>query len=77
MITDQAVFSGVFYNSGKYDSSGDGTFYGSMLAYQGIDEYVSSTTSPEHYWNEDLREAWPPAKLRIPRVTVTRWATDL
>lgn len=72
-IVDLSNMEGVFYNSGEY-KAGNGRFYGSFIA-NGIDDEGSST--PDHYFNEDLRTSWPPSEWAMPRVVVTRWETDL
>ena len=76
VITDDALVWGVFYTSGFYDATGNGIFYGSMIAKQGIGAVSPTAGTPDHYWDQSLRTSWPPVNWTLPRTVITRWETD-
>ncbi len=77
VIYDDANFWGVFYTSGSFDSRGTATYYGSVIAEEGVDSVSVATGTPDIYWDQGLHENWPPDSWGLPRVAVTHWETDL
>ncbi len=77
LITDDANIWGIVYNNGYYDATGNGVFYGSFVTYQGIGEYSTSAGTPHHYWDAGLTDNWPDDDWGLPRITVSRWETDM
>lgn len=77
VINADAVLWGLLYNSGYYDATGNGVYYGTVISRQGIGELNPSAGTPDHYWDESLRDSWPPDDWGLPRVAITRWETDL
>jgi hypothetical protein len=76
-ITDDALIWGIFYNSGYYDATGNGVYYGTMVSEQGIGEFSPTAGTPDHYWDQSLDEDWPPDEWGLPRVHLSAWETDL
>jgi hypothetical protein len=65
------ILDGVFYNEGGYDSTGNSTFYGSLL----IQGTVNGTGTPNIYFDEKLiKGSWAPPSM--PRVIVYNMQTD-
>jgi hypothetical protein len=77
VIEDEAILWGILYTNGYYDSTGNGTYYGTVISKQGIGETSPSAGTPEHYWDESLEDDFPPGDWGLPRVTITRWETDI
>jgi hypothetical protein len=77
-MTERANLWGVLYTNGYVSSSGASAYYGSVIAYQGLDEIYtcSSDPKPHFVWDQTLRETWPPTDWNMPRVVVSRWDTD-
>ncbi len=76
-INDRALVWGILYTNGYYDATGNGVYYGTVISKQGIGWYSPSAGTPDHYWDESLRDNWPPATWELPRVATTRWETDM
>ncbi len=76
-IDDEANIWGIMYNNGYYDATGNATYYGSVVSKSGIGEFDPSAGTPDHYWDESLRDDWPPDGWNLPRVAITRWETDM
>ena len=68
---------GVLFNSGFFDSTGNGSYYGAVVVKKSVHESTAVMDSPDIYWDASLREDWPPAGWGLPNVLVTRWETDL
>jgi hypothetical protein len=75
-MVDEALVWGILFNNGYYDATGNGVYYGSLISVQGIGWFSPSAGTPDHYWDESLRD-WPPASWDLPRVAITRWETDI
>lgn len=59
---------GVLYNEGKYESTGNAAYYGSVVV-QGV---VSPNGTQEIWFDECLtKECWPPKRIPFPRVLIT------
>jgi hypothetical protein len=72
---DNAVLDGVFYTSGVFTAQGNASFFGSLVAQQGV---LDGGGTPGFYFDERLiKGQWPPKGMSIPRVVVTGWQTDL
>lgn len=72
------AFRGILYTNGTFEASGSGTFYGSVIARQGVVQAIAdgSAPTPEIYWDQSISDDWPPAALRIPRTAITGWLTE-
>ena len=68
---------GIFYTNGYWDATGNATYYGSVISYQGISESSPTGGTPDIYWDQSIRDNWPPPGWDLPRVIITRWETDL
>lgn len=73
----EALVWGLLYNNGYYDATGNGIYYGTVISKQGIGWYSPSSGTPKHYWDDSLRSNFPPFGWDLPRVTITRWETDI
>lgn len=72
------ALSGILYTSGRYDASGTATHYGSIVAKEGVYQSSPAAGNPDVYFDESISTGiWPPRAWNLPRVTVTRWETDL
>lgn len=76
-IDDEALVWGIVYTNGYYDATGNGVYYGSMVSKQGIGFYSASAGTPDHYWDQSIKDDWPPDDWGLPRVAITRWETDM
>ena len=76
-ITDESLFWGIFYTNGYYDATGNGVYYGTMVAYEGIGWLSPTSGTPDHYWDESLEDNWPPDDWGLPRVQVSRCVFSL
>ena len=75
-IPDVAVsFRGILYTSGTFEATGTGTFYGSVIALQGVTQTPDdgSADTPTIIWDESIVTEWPPAGWDVPRVVITEW----
>jgi hypothetical protein len=73
-FVDKALFWGVLYNAGEFDSQGNPVYLGSVISKTG---QKNSAGTPDLYWDPKLLTDWPPAAWALPRVIITRWETDL
>ncbi len=72
---DNAVLDGVFYTSGVFTAVGNASYFGSLVAQQGV---LDGGGTPAFYFDERLvKGQWPPKGMSIPRVIVSAWQTDL
>jgi hypothetical protein len=72
-------FEGIFYNTGYFEATGTGTFYGSVTALQGVTQTPAdgSQDTPTLIWDESIAgDRWPPDGWNLPRVVITEWDTD-
>ena len=71
--------AGVIYNSGYWNAKGNGKFFGSIITRQGIiDAAGGPAGSPDIWFDICLRDGcWPPPFLKLPRVVVTSWESDM
>ncbi|MCI0656301.1 MAG: hypothetical protein L0170_04430 [Acidobacteria bacterium] len=71
--------AGVIYNSGYWNSHGNGKFFGSIITKQGIIEAGGGPAgSPEIWFDTCLKDrCWPPPSLKLPRVVSTSWESDM
>ena len=76
-VNDDALMWGILYNSGFYDATGNGTYYGSLVSKLGIGWFSPSAGTPHHYWDASIKDNWPPDNWLLPRVAITRWETDM
>lgn len=73
-LIDKALFWGVMYNSGQYDSQGTPRYLGSVLTGS---RQTKSGGTVDIYWDPTILTRWPPPDWDLPRVVITRWETDL
>jgi hypothetical protein len=72
---DNVAIDGVFYTSGAFTLQGNDTFFGSVVAEQGV---LDGGGTPNFFFDESLVKGnWPRPGMDIPRVVVTAWETDL
>jgi hypothetical protein len=69
---------GIVYTNGRFEATGEGTVYGSVIARQGVAQEDASGTqpTPHIYWNESIAGDFPPPGWRLPRTVVTAWRTQ-
>ena len=77
IINTTAALWGILYNSGQFSPTGNATFYGSIIAKEGVGDSSPSAGTPQIYWDESIKESWPPDGWDLPRVMISRWETDL
>jgi hypothetical protein len=69
----QPMMDGVLYNEGKFDTSGNGAYFGSIL----INGDIIGTGSPEVWFDEFLiKGGWQDKFKDMPRVFITSHETD-
>ncbi|MDH3592778.1 MAG: hypothetical protein OER88_12910, partial [Planctomycetota bacterium] len=76
-FTEDANVWGILFNSGQFEATGNGTFFGSVVAESGIGENSPAAGTPQFYWDESILSDWPPSNWNMPRVAISRWETDL
>ena len=60
------------------DARGNAIYYGTMVTYEGIGEIAGpSAGTPDFYWDQSLKDNWPPGDWGLPRVHITLWETNL
>jgi hypothetical protein len=74
ITSEKALFWGVLFNSGEFESQGTPRYLGSVMTKTG---QKSSGGTPDIYWDPKILTDWPPAAWALPRVIITRWETDL
>ena len=71
---------GVFYNSGHFSVQGNGFYFGSVIAGNGVGEDFfggPAAGNPNLYFDERLiKGEWPPPEIEIPLTLITVWKTD-
>ena len=76
----EANLYGVLYNSGHFSAQGNGVYFGSIVAGNGVGEdYFGAPAAgnPELYFDERLiKGEWPPPELELPMTMITMWKTD-
>jgi len=78
ITTDIISLWGILATTGKYDASGPANHFGSIWAIGGVEQSNPSQPAAKVYWDDSIRrQQWPPADWPLPRVTATRWQTDL
>jgi len=72
------AFHGILFTNGFFEATGTGTFYGSVVARQGVTQAANdgSLPTPEIYWDASITGEWPPAGWNVPRVVGTAWITE-
>ncbi|HXV77436.1 MAG TPA: PilX N-terminal domain-containing pilus assembly protein [Candidatus Polarisedimenticolaceae bacterium] len=68
-------FRGILYTTGRFESVGEGTFYGTVVAGQWVSQSPSdgSVPTPTLIWDESIVSGWPPEGSALPRVLITEW----
>ena len=71
-------FQGIFYNTGFFEATGTGAFYGSVIALLGVTQSPAdgSADTPTIIWDESIADDWPPDGWNLPRVVITEWDTE-
>jgi hypothetical protein len=71
---------GVMYNSGHFSAQGNGVYFGSVIAGNGVGEdYFGAPAAgtPSLYFDERLiKGEWPPPEIELPLTIITVWKTD-
>jgi hypothetical protein len=72
------AFQGILFTNGFFEATGTATFYGSVVARQGVTQAADdgSLPTPEFYWDASIGGDWPPAGWKVPRVVGTAWITE-
>lgn len=67
------AFYGVVYVEGQFDTTGNATYYGSLL----VNQDATKAGTPDIYFDESLIKGnWPPKSFRFPRVYTSASQTD-
>jgi hypothetical protein len=77
VVDGDALLWGILYTNGFFDATGNANYYGSVITKKGVGQSNPSAGTPNLYWDESIRTEWPPEGWGLPRVVITRWATDL
>jgi hypothetical protein len=74
-VTEQSILMhGIFYTSGEWGATGNASFYGSVITKKGVDTTAAGTAHV--YWDQSIKDDWPPEDMELPRVVITRWETN-
>jgi len=76
-IVGPVSLEGILYTSGSFEATGNGVFYGSVIALGGVTQGVQdgSQPTPKLYWDASIADSWPPDGWKLPRTVVTGWRT--
>jgi hypothetical protein len=74
-IDTPVSFEGVLFTNGSFEATGEGTIYGSVIAWEGVVQEMDdgSLPTPDLYWNASILEDFPPPGWDLPRTVVTGW----
>jgi len=73
LVTLDPAFYGVVYIEGIFDTTGNATYYGSLL----VNQDATKAGTPDIYFDESLVKGnWPPKSFRFPRVYTSASQTD-
>jgi hypothetical protein len=75
-VSGQPAFQGILYTNGRFEAQGSGTYYGSIIAREGVVQETVLSGTPKIYWNDAIISNWPPDDWNLPRVIITSWVTD-
>jgi hypothetical protein len=75
-VSGHPAFEGILYTNGRFEARGGGTYYGSIIAREGVIQESALTGTPRIYWNDSITGHWPPEDWHLPRVIITSWVTD-
>jgi len=72
------AIDGILINSGRFEATGHGAVYGSIVALSGISQLPAdgSAPTPDVYWNASIPSDWPPPGWGVPRVMAVRERFD-
>jgi len=70
-VSIEAGLDGVMYVEGGFYSTGNGEYYGSIMA-----NIVDNKGSPNIWFDQELLRNWPPKGFLLPRVMITTVQTD-
>ncbi len=69
------AWSGVFYTNGTVQFHGNAQYYGSLVAQGNVS---ASAGTPQFFFDERIIKGnWPPKEMKLPRVVISSWQTDL
>jgi len=71
-------FEGILFTTGSFEATGNATYYGSVIASQGVTQADPGgmQPTPHIYWDESIKTGWPPSGWALPRTVITRWRTQ-
>jgi hypothetical protein len=74
-IVAPVSLEGILFTNGAFEATGEGTIYGSVIAWEGVVQEIDdgSQPTPELYWNASISEDFPPPGWDLPRTVVTGW----
>jgi hypothetical protein len=74
-IDELVSFEGILFTNGSFEATGEGTIYGSVIAWEGVVQEIDdgSLPTPQLYWNASILKDFPPAGWDLPRSVVTGW----
>jgi hypothetical protein len=64
---------GMLWTHGRFESRGNATYYGRVVAGSGVVDPGSPVTTPTILWDADLAGDWPPPGWSLPRVVFGAW----
>jgi hypothetical protein len=69
---------GMLINQGRFEATGTGTIYGSVVALGGVTQAVAdgSAPTPRILFDTTFLEGYPAVGSALPRVTITGWVTE-
>jgi len=71
-------FEGILYTNGFFEAIGNATYYGTVIARQGVTQADpgGAQPTPHIYWDESIKSGWPPPGWALPRTVITSWRTQ-
>ncbi|MEE9217841.1 MAG: hypothetical protein V3U98_02110, partial [Acidobacteriota bacterium] len=69
---DGVIVHGILYQTGKLGGTGNGRFYGAVVAHK-----IDSGSTIDMWYNESVSlNAWPPPTSPAPKVYISAWEID-
>jgi hypothetical protein len=71
-------FEGILFTNGFFEATGNATYYGTVIARQGVTQADpgGAQPTPHIYWDESIKNGWPPPGWALPRTVITSWRTQ-
>ena len=68
VIVAPVSLEGILFTNGSFEAIGEGTIYGSVIAWEGVVQEIDdgSRPTPDLYWNASIREDFPPPEATYP-----------